>query len=95
MKKRNKKVYDDDDGRVISPMNVDGMPWHNGNPVPPSESKADETEKDASNRDDLVLTSEEKRAMAGGVFAAALLVAGVFVLVGFLFVLFCTLVWLR
>ena len=28
MKKRNKRIYDDDDGRVISPMNVDGMPWH-------------------------------------------------------------------
>ena len=22
-----KKVYDDDDGRVIANMNVDGMPW--------------------------------------------------------------------
>ena len=29
MSKRKKKVYDDDDGRVISSMNVDGMPWYN------------------------------------------------------------------
>ena len=28
MSKRKKKEYDDDDGRVISPMNVDGMPWY-------------------------------------------------------------------
>ena len=24
---RKKKQYDDDDGRVIANMNVDGMPW--------------------------------------------------------------------
>ena len=27
MKKRKQKRYDDDDGRVIAPMNVSGMPW--------------------------------------------------------------------
>lgn len=25
---RKKKKYDDDDGRVIAPMNVAGMPWY-------------------------------------------------------------------
>jgi hypothetical protein len=29
MIKRKRKVYDDDDGRVIAPMNVEGMPWYN------------------------------------------------------------------
>ena len=24
------KKYDDDDGRVIADMNVEGMPWNNG-----------------------------------------------------------------
>lgn len=24
-----KKKYDDDDGRVIAPMNLEGMPWNN------------------------------------------------------------------
>lgn len=95
MKKRKKKVYDDDDGRVISPMNVDGMPWHNGHPAAPSEPKKDETATDTSEQDDLVLTGAERRAMATGVFAAAMLVAGIFVLAGFLFILFCNLVWLR
>ncbi|MFA6947475.1 MAG: hypothetical protein WCQ72_00665 [Eubacteriales bacterium] len=27
--KKNKKTYDDDDGRVIAPMNLEGMPWNN------------------------------------------------------------------
>ena len=27
---RKNKKYDDDDGRVIANMNVDGMPWNNG-----------------------------------------------------------------
>ena len=28
MRRRPKKQYDDDDGRVIADMNVDGMPWY-------------------------------------------------------------------
>lgn len=27
MKKNKKNKYEDDDGRVVAPMNVDGMPW--------------------------------------------------------------------
>lgn len=87
MKKRKKKVYDDDDGRVISNMNVEGMPYYRdtkpfGNEGEPSDS-------------DLDLSQSERRAMIGGVFAAALLVAGIFALVGTLFLLFCTKVWLK
>ena len=89
MKKRNKRIYDDDDGRVISPMNVDGMPWH---------GKTDDTQAENDSQvsqDEIELTAEEKRAMTGGVFAAALLVAGVFILAGFLFILFCVFIWLK
>ena len=41
---RKRKVYDDDDGRTIAEMNVEGMPWYDrarrertedGNPKPP------------------------------------------------------------
>ena len=32
MAKRRKK-YDDDDGRVIAKMNVDGMPWYTPGPT--------------------------------------------------------------
>ena len=90
MRKRKKKLYDDDDGRVISPMNVDGMPWSaNNNGIP---SNTEDTEPRG---EQLELTHEERRAMMSGVFAAALLVAGIFVVVGFLFVLFCIFVWLK
>ena len=27
-------MYDDDDGRVIAPMNVDGMPWYDRKTAP-------------------------------------------------------------
>lgn len=91
MKKRNKKRYDDDDGRVISPMNVDGMSWYRRD-VPDQPDRKAEGDKE---QEQIVLSNSEKRAMVGGVFAAALLMAGVFVLAGLLFVLFCVFVWLR
>ena len=91
MKKREKRVYDDDDGRVIAPMNVDGMPWSRKSSPAPQIPK-DEAPKVA---DDLQLTAKEKRAMVGGVFAAAILIAGIFVLAAFLFILFCLFVWLK
>lgn len=90
MKKRQKKVYDDDDGRVISSMNVDGMPWQfNGS------KSTDECENQASDESQIDLSPAEKRALMGGVFSAAMLVAGAFLLGGLLFVLFCVFVWLR
>ncbi len=59
MSKRKKKVYDDDDGRVISSMNVDGMPWYN-------EKKSlfggPKKEKEQPNNE-LPLTKQETRAM--------------------------------
>ncbi len=90
MKKRNKKVYDDDDGRVISSMNVDGMPWYKEKSKPSSEKR-----EHKKSEDELQLTKKEQRAMMGGVFAAALLVAGVFALAALLFILFCVHVWLK
>ena len=93
MKRHTPKSYDDDDGRVISSMeNVDGMPWHreklSGKP-------ARETPEQKRPEDELQLTGKEKRAMARGVFAAALLIAGVYVLAALVFILFCVFVWLK
>ena len=31
MAKKDKKLYDDDDGRTIADMNVDGLPWYQRN----------------------------------------------------------------
>ena len=91
MSKRKKKEYDDDDGRVISSMNVDGMPWYDG-----KKSLFGNTKKKKERpEDELHLTKQETRAMMGGVFAAALLVAGVFALAALLFILFCVHVWLK
>ena len=81
---RKKKQYDDDDGRVISPMNVDGMPWYVAN-RPHLEQSSEKIE----------LNKEEKRAFAGGVFKAVALIAGVYILAFLLFILFCTKVWFR
>lgn len=92
MKRRTPKSYDDDDGRVISSMNVDGMPWHSERPF--RKPAREEPEKKGP-EDELQLTAKEKRAMARGVFAAALLIAGVYVLAALAFILFCVFVWLR
>ena len=81
-----RKEYDDDDGRVISPMNVDGMPWYVRNR--PDLASSDSQEK-------LNLTKEEERAFMGGVLKATLLIAAVFVIVFFVFILFCVEVWFR
>jgi hypothetical protein len=91
MSKRKKKEYDDDDGRVISPMNVDGMPWYTERKSPFGGKKKPKEEKRSI--DDVSLTKQESRAMMGGVVAAALLVAGIFAIAGLLFILFCIYVW--
>ena len=79
-----KKQYHDDDGRTIANMNVEGMPWHRPDQpgVTPSEER-------------IQLTPAESRAAMWGALKAALLVAGVFALGFFLFILFCDVVWLR
>ena len=84
MKKKEKFV---DDGRVIAPMNVEGMRWYtpprpqreagDGGPVP---------EK---------MTRRQSIAFASGVMKAALLVTAAFIGTFFLFILFCIYVWFR
>ena len=82
---KKRKEYDDDDGRVVAPMNVDGMPWYvREKSLPQSESK-----------EKIELSKEESRAFAGGIFKAVALVAGVFILAYTLFILFCVFVYAR
>ena len=71
----------EDDGRTIADMNVDGMPWYAPN------------RQDPENTEKVELTREEQRWMIGGALKAALLVGGIFGIVYFLFLLFCTKVW--
>ena len=82
---RRKKTYDDDDGRVIANMNVDGMPWY----------LRDQKQAISSNSNVEDLTKEETRAIIWGTVKAGLLIAGVFLLAALIFILFCIHVWFQ
>lgn len=82
---KKRKTYSDDDGRVISNMNVDGMPWY----VRLGDKRPEE-QKDADFSD---LTKEETWQIIKGTTLAALAVAGVFFLAFLVFILFCVYVW--
>lgn len=88
MKKQSKQKQTsfEDDGRVIAPMNVEGMPWFA--PKGPEISNL-------GNGSPQELSKEEAKAYRGAALKAGLAVAGVFVLSFFLFVLFCVKVWFR
>jgi len=79
---RKRKQYDDDDGRVIADMNVDGMPWY----TPKREQPPESGEKEP-------LTERETWALIWGVLRATLLIAGAFALVYFVFILALDLAW--
>ena len=108
MSRRTKK-YDDDDGRTIAPMNIDGMPWYVGPSAGGSKKKKpkngeEEESPEAQYRRQLMeedpdayrkLDKLERRALMFASFKAVMLVAGVF-LVGFtIFICFCVFVWFR
>ena len=82
--RKKKKQYDDDDGRVIAPMNVEGMPWY-----------VNERSKQPEKSEKIKLTKEENRAFVRGVLFAILISCGVFVVAFTLSLLFCDFVWLR
>ncbi len=76
----------EDDGRVIAPMNVDGMPWYL------KRNKSSESSNATSNTNEQ-LTPSQRRAFMFGVLKAVLLIFSVYFLVFFLFILFCSKVW--
>ena len=78
-----------DDGRTISDMNVDGMPWYS----PKKKDPAGERKDSSSSKE--TLTKEESRYYTWGALKAALLVVGVICAGLVLFVLFCQYVWFR
>lgn len=82
---RKKKQYDDDDGRVIANMNVDGMPWFLSDAI---KNRGSDPDNDLSD-----LTKEESRELMKGAVKAGLLIASIFVLAALLFILFCLYVW--
>lgn len=84
-----KRKYDDDDGRVIVPMDVDGMPGVFGRP------RKQEEETEAPRKHKLELSKEEGRAVTGGVLKAAFTVLLIYAVVFALFILFCQFIWFK
>ncbi|MEN6579328.1 MAG: hypothetical protein ABFD05_01710 [Anaerolineaceae bacterium] len=87
---RKLKQYDDDDGRVICDMDVDGMRWHDKRlhdekPATPAASVAQGEQ----------MTKSEARRYTFSAVLAGLTVALIFSAVWVLFILFCTKVWFR
>ncbi len=75
----------DDDGRIIAPMNVDGMPWHAPKPeTPPMEGPQPDP-----------LKGKALRRYLFSAVGAGLLITLVFGVAAALFILFCTQVWFR
>ena len=85
MRKKEKRVYDDDDGHVIANMNVEGMPWYR-------KETPEEVARQKKNSYDKVQT----RFIILGTLKAALLIAGAFIGVFFLFILLLYVIsWLK
>ena len=68
-----RKIYDDDDGRVISNMNVEGMPWYSPHQATLSSSSSDDPNYAPSE-----LSRKETFWVIMGAMKAGLIVAGVF-----------------
>lgn len=81
--KRNRKQLPGDDGRVIAPMNVEGMPWYEKAPAMTANISGETLDK------------RQTRYAIIGALKASLLLAGVFSAGLILFVLFCTEIWLK
>ncbi len=104
MKKKERKQYDDDDGRTIAPMNIPGMPWYVEGPKP-KKRKSDEPLSQAEiERQQLMqedpeayreMEKRETKLLVSASLKAALLVGLYFTVGILLFLLFCIFVWFR
>jgi len=92
LRKIQKKQYDDDDGRTIADMNVEGMPWYDRR-----HDFGRQPERDSSQPSPYGtgMTDREIKLYTWGALKAGLLVASVFVLTWILLVLFLTKVLFR
>ena len=80
-----KKTYEDDDGRVVAKMNVDGMPWY----------MRDQRNRTPENNDLSDLSKGETWEIIKGTVKAGLLIGSVFFVAFAAFILFCIFVWFR
>ena len=81
---KKRKQCDDDDGRTVADMNVEGMPWF-----------VRKREQAAQSGKPEELDPKQKRAAFWGMMAAALLIAAIFIVGALLFILFCLKIWLK
>ena len=82
---RNKKTFEEeDDGRTIVNMNVEGMPWY---------VKGDEDRRPGSAND--TLSEEEMKLYKRAALKSALMIALVFGIVFFIFIAFCDFIWFK
>lgn len=89
---KEQRKYDDDDGRVIADMNVEGMPWHDRS-VRREKRAERRAERSESVRQGVRLTRSEARRYTFYAVLAGLTVALIFSAVWILLTLFMTQVW--
>jgi len=92
LRKIQKKQFDDDDGRTIVSMDVDGMPWYDRRH---DFARMPESESSQPSPHGIGLTDRELRLYTWGALKAGLLIASVFALTWILLVLFLTKVLFR
>lgn len=84
---RKKKRYDDDDGRVIAPMNIEGMPWY-------IEGKAPISSNDEHNKsDEIKLGKKDTAKLIFKLYALILPVALLFIVALALLIVFVGRPW--
>ena len=82
------KQYDDDDGRVICNMDVEGTRWHDKT-VRQREREMRQIPQGEQ------MTRSEARRFTWYAILSGLLIAAAFSLIWVLFILFCTKIWFR
>ena len=96
MKKDKKKENDWDDGRTVSPMGAEWMPWNSGTPSSRQTKRnasPSNKENEVDNKDNLNLSKAEKRGILIGAFRALLpLLACIGIAVALMFIFAC--LWL-
>jgi hypothetical protein len=82
------KQFEDDDGRVICNMDVEGMRWHD------RRVRRENRESHRVNQGNQ-MTKAEARQFTWYAVLAGLLIAAVFSVTWVLFILFCTEIWFK
>lgn len=98
--KKNKKKKEKwvDDGRVIAPMNVDGMPWYDNRQFKDSTKSSGETSSDdfdfnTLSKDEKKEYRKQTRYIIFGIMKYVIPLMAVFILVFALLIKFLTIIW--